>query len=277
MSLLLLALALPARAQDHTPPAVSTSLLRPAPDATRALALPEADVRPGWTTRADLQYLRNPLLHLDEDGHSTAVLASVLQLDLGASWGLGNLRLAATAPAVLRYQGDSGLPGSTLGDPAAELKIALLPRPWQVSLALLGGLSLPLGGYAVGLGEDGVTGQGGLLVDGQAGPLWLAGQAGARFRPQQAAGELVLDDSLQLRSAASLHLQRTDLTAELLSETALDAPFADYRSSPTELLLSVSHARDSGLLLRVGGGLGLVAGPGAPAWRLIIGVGQAGG
>lgn len=272
---LLALLAAPAWAQDLPAlPALSTSTLRPAPAAERAIALPSAAIEPGWTARADLQVLRNPLVYRADDGTTTSLLGWVAQVDLGAAWEVGNLRLSGSAPAILRYAGEGG-EGAALGDPGLDLLVSLLPREAPLALGLQGGLTLPLGASAVALGETGPTGQAGLLVDGGWGPAWGAAQAGVRLRPQQDAPGLTLDEALLLRAALAVRVVGdTHLAAELLSETALTAPYAAAETSPAELLLSAAHRRPAGTGLRLGVGLGLVPAVGAPTWRLLLGVGQ---
>lgn len=278
------ALASPAVASSELPAFdVSSPLL--AADGEQALLVPGTAARPGFVARADLQHAHAPLVLVDGEGERTELVRAAWQVDLSASWGWRRLRLEGTAPVVLHAAGEASASDSPvqlagLADPALRARWAALPGGAdRVGLAAQVGARLPMQGWTQAMGAPGPTGLVGLIVDAAAGPWWAGVQAEVAVAPQAQGRGLSLDDRLDLRAAGSVRVagdpaHGTRVGLELRADTALAAPWAQAATSPTELLLTGSQARPGGMRLRVGLGAGVVPAVGAPAWRLVVGVGH---
>lgn len=258
-------------------PALDASSPVLAVDGEHAVLVPDTAVHAPFAARMDLQRAQDPLVLRELDGDTHSVLRGVWQLDLAAAWGWRRLRIAGTAPVILRH-GDAVDGGSALGDPGLQAKVALRPGgPDRVGLAALLGGTLPLSGASRALGSPGATGHAGLVLDAAPGPAWLGLSGAVVAGPRTTDRGLTQDDALDLRAAIGLGLGGGNrLALEGRTRTDLREPWAEAATSPTELLLSAHHARPGGLRLRAGLGAGLVPGVGAPAWRLLLGVGHQG-
>lgn len=271
-----------AQAQDATTdaadlPQLAATTWRPAVDGRHAFAVGDAAVQEGFIGQADMQLLADPLRYIGSQGQVTELLAWVWQLDLAAAWGVGPVQVAADMPMVLLYQGDDDIGGATLGDPRLHAKLAPLP-PGMVGLALLGGVSAPLGAADDALGEPGWAGNIGLRLDLSPGPVWTGVEASTLIRPTSDAPGLVQDDALLLRGAVALDLSDdARIALEITTQTALATPFDAAASTPTELIASSHFGGKRGIRFRAGGGVGIGGGVGEPTWRLVLGLGHAGG
>lgn len=273
-----------ARADADLPPFDASSPLL-AVDGEQAVLVPGTTTRPGFVARADLQHAHAPMVYVDGEGERTALIERATQLDLSAGWGWRRLRLEGTAPMVVLATGQDahGQPAPSragLADPALRARWSALPGgPGKAGLAVQLGGRLPMGGATHGMGQPGPTGLAGLVVDAAPGRLWTGAQAEVAVAPQAEDRGLSLDDRLDLRAAASLRVTGEEgggvrVGLELRADTALRAPWSEGAASPTELLLTGLHARPGGLRLRIGLGAGVVPAVGAPAWRLLVGVGH---
>ncbi|MCK6503761.1 hypothetical protein L6R53_10235 [Myxococcota bacterium] len=274
----------PAAAAEGLPAFDASSPLLAA-DGEQAALVPGTAARPGFVARVDVQHAHAPMVYDDGEGGRIPLIAAATQVDLSASWGWRHLRLEGTAPMVVRATGETldGAPAASragLADPALRARFAALPGgAGRVGLAAQAGARLPMQGATHGMGQPGPTGLAGVVVDAAPGRLWAGLQAEVAVAPRAEDRGLSLDDRLDLRAAASLRVAGapelgTRVGVELRADTALAAPWAQGPASPTELLLTGLHARPGGLRLRLGLGAGVVPAVGAPAWRLLVGVGH---
>lgn len=215
----------------------------------------------------------------DWDGQTEQVLlddVTALNLGLLASpW--RRLSLSVAAPLYLSSTGAEGAQGAGIGDLRVSAPIALIaPRSTGLALGLVPGLSLPTGDESRLLGDPGL-GFSALAALGLHGArATLDTNLGYRQRPeidylnQTGGGALVA--SLGAGYAVSDAL---GLRGELLYEASLRENEVSGTASPGEALLSVRGRTKKNLSYTLGGGAGVTAGAGAPAWRAFVGLGWA--
>ncbi len=251
-------------------------------DAGGLLAVDGARLPERWEARLDASLAHNALMAYNQT-EPYALVSDLATLRAAAGLRLGPVRVAGRLPvgALLRAEGLEQ-PSVAAGDPG----LGLLVSPWsgaKVAPALSLDLTLPLGGAALWLGDGGPTLEAAAVLDGEAGPWRLCLNGGVRLQPRV---DLVLyheeegpSQARQLLTRGALQRllgQRTHLSLELAGALGL-APFGAAQSSPLEGLLGLQREMTDGQFLRAGLGLGLAPGVGAPAARLMVGVGQAGG
>lgn len=274
MSWLLLGLALGADPQGGFP----ADAWRPPLEADGLLAVEGAELPRGWEARLDGSWALRPLVAVGE-AETVPLVQHLLSVQASASGRLGPLRLGARAPLGAVIGGESvEKPSFAAGDPSLSLKLCSgAGRP--LAAAVQAELSLPLGGERLWLGATGASFSALLILDARIGAWRLALDGGLRAQPE---ADLVWDSeergpSLGRQALAAGAIAREigengRLSLEVSAALGLDPRLAP-QSTPLELLAGWRGLRPDGGLWRVGLGVGVLPGVGAPAARLLVGGG----
>jgi outer membrane protein OmpA-like peptidoglycan-associated protein len=163
-----------------------------------------------------------------------------------------------------------------LGDLRVIPRLALVTRERDrgVGLALLVPVWLPTGKDDIYAGES-VRVEPRVALDGQAGRLHLAFNAGYMFRKSHELLNSVIDDQLRFGVGAELAIAG-GLSGMLEVDSQLNVLADDFGKddAPTEGMLGL-RLRKAGVIAELGGGPGIVRGVGAPSYRLFVGIGYA--
>ncbi len=251
--------------------------LRPPTDADGLLAVDGATLPETWEARLDATLAHHALLAYGPED-PLVLVEDVLTLHASAGLRLGPARLTGRVPlgALLRAEG-LDQPAVAAGDPALGLTLS----PWsgrRLAVAAAAELGIPLGGEALWLGSGGPSYSAIAILDGRAGAWRLALNAGIRGQP---AVDLLLYDDADQPSLSRQILARAALERRLGQDSHLSLELAGAldthgydQSTPLEALVGYRRQRAQGQILRVGAGLGLLPGVGAPGLRVMVGVGQ---
>ena len=260
----------------YVAPELSVDLLRPSTDGTAGIAVDSACRDPGARGALLLSHGASPLVYSVPGQEPVAVVSGTTALWMTAAASRGPLRLGLTAPAYLRVSSELAPAQSTaLGDPSLDLKLALLPEasPAPVGLGLLGRVVAPLGDEAAQVGQPGWTAEAGLAGDLHLGDWGLALNLLARLGEAARLGDADFGNGgiyrVGLRWAPRPQL---DLGLEAFGQQAWSALLRFDRPASAELLVSGTWTLPSGLGLRAGLGRGMMAGPGSPDLRVLVGV-----
>ena len=240
---------------------------------TDTSALPE-----GYEARLLTTLAYHPLMAYTATGVEP-VVGAALTVHASAVWRLGPARLGLRLPGVALLSAD-GLdhPRATAGDPELQLKL----RPWsseRAGVAVLLGGTAPLDGSAWWAGADGPTASAGLALDVHPGPWIAALDLGAELRPStiltlSGDGEApTLGGQWRARLGVGRQFQWSFISIEAAAATGVADP-GEAVNTPLEVLAQLERRRPDGRSWRVGGGIGVLPGVGAPALRLLVGVGQ---
>jgi large repetitive protein len=272
-------------------PGVDVSLFRPASGSDGFTSVEGA--RP--PEAADLQLklwgdgARNPLMVVSGDGTRTAVVQHRIGAWLsGQTHLLGPLSLAVQVPMTVQQSGDLSLLGqggslaSGFGNLRLTPRVALLrQRSGGVDAAVQATLELPTAKANSLTGDDRVAGQLLLAVGrrfsfANAVPIIeVVGNVSVTLRPPRDIADVRLGNELGLAMAAALYPVRSvpaRVFAELEARGALRSAFSSA-AAPAEWRLGGSLCLWRGLTADLAAGAGLNHGVGAPAGRLVFGLG----
>ncbi|MFN3202452.1 MAG: OmpA family protein [Bradymonadia bacterium] len=222
-----------------------------------------------------------PLIFYREGDHTADIVTERTTLDAAFAVGVAQgVDLGLVAPMVLMQSGrqlddPSPIARFAFGDPRFALKSRLLDkRVINLGLALTLAGTLPLGDADALTGEPNATGEALLAFEVPLGHrLDLLVNTGARFREPTTIDELTLHHEWLMGFGASWRaFPGLAVSAEVVGRTDLGAPFAEVETSPVDVNGAVRISLWHGLSLTVGGGLGVQAGYGAPAWRGMVGI-----
>jgi hypothetical protein len=224
-----------------------------------------------WLHHAD-----DPLVYRFEDGSEEPILDSVGTIDL-QGWGvLGVARFGVNLP-LHPYATGFGLDDDSsahLGDLSTHLRVEMTDRSTApVGLALSAALGLPTGDGAAWLGDPGLSTTLSGIASMEVGTALLATNLGYRIRPT----ETLPDDTVWGHrvpwglGAMVPAGDRVSLAAEVLGELFVGGGVAGH-GLPVELTGSARFKASESWHLMAGGGIGLILGLGAPAYRLLFGV-----
>lgn len=275
LSLVTLAAALNPTHPDYVAPDLAADTFRPSVDAQSTWTVQDAARPAAYTARAQLWYLRSPLMWEGDNGDPVAIVEDVAALGLGMSWGRGPVSVGASLPLYLASDGFDGGHGAAVGDPALDARWVALTRD-KGAAGLAGRVTAPLGAADQQLGADGFTWQ--LTAIGQLhpGPVQLIGNVGFRGQPQvQLTNGVTLNDQGVAAGAVSWAATPT-LTLSAEATVWLTWSALGQGGVPAEGLLSAQWTTPNGALVRAGAGTGLTNAPGSPRVRLVVGVGQQG-
>jgi outer membrane protein OmpA-like peptidoglycan-associated protein len=224
---------------------------------------------------------RRPLVFLDPKAGVTDVILERWSTDLALALGLlPRVDFGVSVPVIVNQTGrtltlDGLLPTTAVADPSIALKVELVDKlRMPVGIALVGHASLPFGDEAALVGERESTWGGRLVLELPRGSRFDAAlNLGYRARPKAQLEELPLDDELSAGLGISWRLwPRFALTGELSVAAAVDAPFKYQEQTPADAGAGARLRVWNDLHVVGGGGVGLVGGYGAPAWRALFGL-----
>ncbi len=264
--------------EDYVLPTLSVDSYKPSVDAIRTFSAEDSRRVEEFVGRIEGHWIQEPLVWYSDDGSEVALVDWVMAVNLSAAWGRGPARIGATVPLYLRAPSDYRTSaGTTPGDLSLDGKFSLREGAVdRIGVAAIGRLGVPSGASAFQLGQTGWSGELGVAADYEAGRALLVSNAYVQFLPETQLEAIVLDDQIGFRLGAGLALREgLSGSAELLIKTPLDADARDALSSPVELLVGATRRGDDGNVLRVGVGLGMVGGIGAPGFRVLFSLGHA--
>lgn len=222
-----------------------------------------------------------PLIFYKGGARTADIITARSTLDLAFAAGLSEgVDLGLVTPMVLsqtgRQVGDPGpIARFAFGDPRLTLKGQIFDkRSFNLGLSLVLTGTVPLGDADALVGERNATGEALLAFEIPIGHrLDLLVNGGARLREDTDIGGIELSNELLGGLGVSWRAwPGLAFSGEVVGRTALSAPFEAVEASPVAANAAVRWQLWHGLTLVVGGGAGLQAGYGAPAWRGLIGV-----
>jgi len=257
------------------------------PGVDRIFSVEGTEVAPAWAPYGGLwfHYLSKPLTFvIDRAGveDETVVVDSLMQLQAGLGIGIADLlEFELVLPVTLSSEGDEarfpGVGEAGLGDLLARLKFKLLGRDREgdgFGLAIGIGVGIPSGKADAGTGEGAVSIYPKLAMSVGFGPVLIAANAGVKVRTES--GDFSnLSIGNELAFGLGMQVQMIEALAigiELFGQTPLDNPFGDENEFPLELVAGLKARMLGGLHIEAGGGTGIVAGYGAPEFRVFAGV-----
>jgi hypothetical protein len=270
-----LAAALTPSHPDYVAPELAADTFRPSVDAQGTWSVQDAERPAAYTARAQLWYLRSPLVWESQTGERSALVEDVAALGLGMSWGRGPFSVGASLPLYLASDGYDGAHGAAVGDPALDVRWVALTRPLGAA-ALSGRVTAPMGAADQQLGAPGFTWQ--LTAVGQLnpGPIGLIGNVGFRGQPRvELASGVALDDQ-GVAAGAVTWSANSSLTLSAEATAWITWSALGQGGVPAEGLVSAHWTTPKGAQVRAGVGTGLTRAPGSPRLRLVVGVGQQG-
>jgi len=262
---------------DYTAPSVSIDLARPTVDGRAGVVVEDARAVDGLAASVLVGHAHLPLVWQPDGAETIAIVRGATSAWMTAAWGRGPVRIGVALPAYLVVTSDLESPrGTGLGDASIDLKLSL-PRSGErvVGGALLSRVIAPTGDAAMQVGATGWSAEAGAAADAQAG-RWGAGlNLVARLSPATDLGGVTVGGGGAWRAAGSFRLSEpVHLQAELFGQQVWSELMRFSAPSAAELLVGVRARLPSGALLRGGAGAGLGGAPGAPLWRLVVGVGH---
>jgi len=270
------------RAQEGTP-AIEVQQFHPSPDLSGGIVTQgSSSLKPGrlnlglWVNYAD-----DPLVVVQNGEDLYKLQDGVLGFNLVGAVGIvGGLQLQANVPFTA-YQAVSldnpyalDAAATVLHDINLGLRLKLLDRMVRpLGLALAGNVWLPTGdpsSYTGGL----FSAAGSLLLDKQVGRLWLGANAGYRYRPSlQQLYNLEVDDELFYRAGIGIARSKYYFSGDLFGAVGLQALSNEtVADAPLELMLGVSRTLRNKATLSLGASTALIAGYGAPDFRVTLGI-----
>ncbi len=268
--------AAPAWAQDETRGDVQN--FEPAVGPGAIFSVEGADTLGSMKFLAGLgfNYSSAPLVSVSASGEESRIVDQQLALNLMGGFGVADLvQIDLLMPLYpvnnVTIQGDDRS-GFTVGDLQLRAKGALMSsEDGPVGLGLQLGVGAPTGNSDAFVGAGGFAITPELIADTRLGPVLLALNLGARFKPtielsnQQQGAELRYGAGAQWGLMDGL----LDVGAEVFGRTPFAQAFSPD-STPLEGLIGVTLNTPVGLSVSTGAGGGLVAGYGAPEFRAFV-------
>jgi outer membrane protein OmpA-like peptidoglycan-associated protein len=280
-----------ARAQDHfsaeeldPAPAIESSVLsvysaRPLPQGAYSVGLLGSYARRPLSLRDSASGERvGDLIGSVETLSLLGTIGIVDRLDLGLAVPIHRISAGSSSDAQPVELQDAvvGSSEAAFGDIRLVPRVALLERKQEsgVGLAFLASVWLPTGADDLYVGES-LRLEPRLVLDFAHDGFLLSGNVGYMVREQVQLLGSTIDDMVRWGVGAEIPLV-AKLSVLLETFGALNVMAADFadRDAPTEALLG-ARFRHSGWTAQFAGGAGVVAGIGAPEWRLLLAVGYA--
>jgi len=194
------------------------------------------------------------------------------RLELGV-----DLPLSYVSGDIINTRGDDGV---GVGDLRVLPKLRLFGlKPGSkgpgVGIALTAPLSLPTGDKNKYVGADQVIINPKLVLEARGAGFSFVANGGVRFRPEKKEVEnLELDHEVTYGAGAKVELgtPMMEAIAEVYGAAAITDIKGDSRSSPLEGLLGLRIFTYPGPVISLGGGTGIIADYGSPAYRLFFGL-----
>jgi len=162
-----------------------------------------------------------------------------------------------------------------LGDIQLSTKIRFLNRSkYFMGIAFAPFITLPTGNTANFMGEDGVTGGGSFIFDGETGKRFTwAINVGGLIRKKFSAYNLVFDEQFLLSGAASFRLfDFLSVATEVSTRTPFTDFFQDKDTSPTEIRsgLQWKIGKYKNFVVNTAGSFGIAYGTGVPHYGAFL-------
>lgn len=271
-------------AQDSLPiefPALNAQLYHPPADAQCTNWADDTtfaeDGRP--IARLVFGYVRQPFVFVSDDGQRVPLLNNGVGMDLVAGYSFSRFRASVDVPLWLTADTKSSAAAAShasgIGDIALELKGVALDRgEAPIGLGFLARLTLPTGSVdAVPLGNPKVGWEAEAIVDKQVtDDLLLTANIGTRGANTAEMSNVTLGDQLFLRIGGGYAITEMAGASLDVSSNFTYASFGSGASTPIEGMVG-GWGRINDWVVRGGVGTGLTRGIGAPAARLVVGVG----
>ncbi|MEL6343525.1 MAG: hypothetical protein AAFV53_10350 [Myxococcota bacterium] len=261
--------------EDYIFDDLNVETFRPALDPGAMAATESLQVPTGFIVRADLWTSHNLLLWQSDDPSDgrVDVIGDVLTLHLAAAKGISEkLRLGASAPLHVLARSDVfSVPAPAPGDLTFSAKYQLQRR-----FGFLGSLSAPLGGGALQLGSPSPVLDLGVVTGFMGERLRALANGGVRVQEaitlDNVDASISIGPGIWFRGGLGTAVRRDIwLSAEVHGTIYGPSVF----EQPLEGMLSMQRTPSGrGRFWRVGLGVGLQGGVGAPTWRLMIGGGR---
>jgi outer membrane protein OmpA-like peptidoglycan-associated protein len=221
-------------------------------------------------------YASAPLVSVSASGDETRIVDQQLALNLMGGFGVADLvQVDVLMPLYpvnnVTIQGDDRS-GFAVGDLQVRAKGALLSSAdGPVGLGLQLGVGAPTGNSEAFVGAGGFAVTPELIADTRVGPVLLALNLGARFKPTIELSNQEQGSELRYGAGAQWGLMDglLDVGAELFGRTPFAQAFSPD-STPLEGLVGVTLNTPVGLSVSTGAGGGLVAGYGSPEFRAFV-------
>ncbi|MAA80385.1 MAG: hypothetical protein CL916_14110 [Deltaproteobacteria bacterium] len=258
-------------------PSINSQYFRPAIDSKYFVWVNESD--PGkdkaLNFRGIFSYTDKPFVYTDFDGNRTEILKNVTQLDLVGGYTMGNFRIGADIPVIIRANGS--LPGgeelsdTTLGDLVLDAKYRFTKPTDTLGVAVVIRSTLPTSPSTMSIGSADPVIEGELSVDAELDKMFLAVNVGHRQQGEWTHEQGMFGPQFFVRGGLGFLLdEKKGVSTEFVSSRLYEfndntAPFS------SEVLLSGWSAIDA-LIVRGGIGAGIGTGIGTPSWRGILAV-----
>ncbi len=256
-----------------------------------AFATEGSQVLEAWKPAAGalLNYSSRSIVVVEEDINDpdevveTPVVDQQIAVHAQAALGLfGFLQLGVDIPFYFITEGDlpTAFNESALGDVRFRAQASLFHTgddDGGFGAGLLLDFTVPTGAEEYFVGSPGVTFGPRLALDGHFGPLWIGGNFGALFREEARFGaDGVIGNALVFGLAAEVEILRGMLlaTGDIFGRTPAQ-DFGSTPNTPVEGLLGGKLITTSGVQVTMAAGSGMLAGLGAPEFRMLFGVGYA--
>ena len=224
---------------------------------------------------------QRPLVLFGDDGERRAdVIEYRLTTDLTLAYGpLDWLDIGVAVPVVVNQQGrniddDADLASFAFADPGLTVKGTLLDKgEWPVGVALLAGVSLPLGDADAFAGEANATAFGKIALERPfTHRLDVALNGGYRVRERSRINQVFVDDELMVGLGVSWR-QAHDLAivGDINVATRIQGAFLVPEETPGDVNAGVRWHVFQGAQLVFGAGAGVLPGFGSPAYRVFLG------
>jgi len=275
MSILSLALFGSALAADvaagGSAPDMNAQTFRPSTDSLHFFRLTDSAVGPagtlGW--RATTSYARNMLVWTDIFGEEQALVANLVQTDLGVGWSFGKARVAVDIPVVIRNFGGITEDATGLGDVTLDAKYRILDGGW--GLAVSGRGLLPTSTMDAPLAGS-IGGEFEVVADHKFGEKLLAAASlGTILREAQDMENVGWGSQLHVGLGASYAVTESLSAVAEFDVNGVVGSLGDALGRPSEVLLG-ANVKSGDMMFRPAVAVGLGDAPGVPAYRAILAV-----
>jgi len=257
-------------------PELNAQLYRPPIDAERTLWTDDAFTAPDgyYLGRASLNYVRNPLVYVYEDGEQLGLLENAVQMNLLGGYVFKQVRAGIDVPIFLLASGEDGADGSGtgLGDIALDVKGTVLSADkFPVGLALGGRLMLPTLTSDAPVGTPGPSGELQVIGSQNFGPVTVAANLGSRFLPETSLENVDWNDQFFYRLGGGYEIiEGAGASLDIAGQLNYNEPLNNPAGSPAEFLAGGWYRVLDDYVLRAGAGAGMNSGVGSPDARVVV-------
>ena len=228
---------------------------------------------------AHFNYARNPLVYFQDGSRIASTVRNNSSLQLHLALGIfERLELGIALPLVLQQNGNdprfSGLPSQAVGDLRIRPRIQILSIPSAgFFLTLSPTVTIPLSR------TDSFSGESGVRLFPELGASWrlsgwfISADALFRWRPRSAPLDKVrLGNELEILVASGRSLtENLEAIVELEGGLALETASRGARGNPLEALGGLRYRIGRDWTIDGAMGLGILAAPGVPDYRAVVG------